>query len=202
MRQEVQNKIIEAARKVFYEKGYSGATMRDIAKTADVNLALLHYYFRTKDAIFEIVLNNAFALLYKKLRSALESDNDIFGKIKLMVLGYITTAIDHPLLPSFVMRELAVNPSQIPAVINLHKSQMNEIINQFYNHIREAGQKGIIWEIQPEQLCMDIQALSLYPYIAKNLLIRVVFAGEKEYKEMIKTRVESVSNFIINNLKL
>ena len=54
METSVEEKIIDAAREIFFEKGYNGATMRDIASKAEVNLALLHYYYRTKEKIFEI----------------------------------------------------------------------------------------------------------------------------------------------------
>ena len=79
----VEEKIIDAAREIFFEKGYNGATMRDIASKAEVNLALLHYYYRTKEKIFEIVLNQAFVTLFKRLNKIFTSNVDIFHKIEL-----------------------------------------------------------------------------------------------------------------------
>jgi len=60
----VEQDIVEAARKVFQEKGYKEATMRDIAAEANINMAMLHYYFRSKDNLFYIVFDEAFKMLY------------------------------------------------------------------------------------------------------------------------------------------
>ncbi|MDR1671868.1 MAG: TetR family transcriptional regulator, partial [Bacteroidales bacterium] len=92
MVQNAENKIIEAARQVFYEKGYNGASMRGIAQKAGVNYALLHYYFKTKDKLFEIVFKEAFSMLFRQLSEALASDANVFDKIRLMITGHVRTA--------------------------------------------------------------------------------------------------------------
>jgi AcrR family transcriptional regulator len=68
-----------------FTKKDNGTTMPNIAQMAGVNLALLYYYFRTKDRIFEIIFNEAFSLLFKRLSKALATDTDIFEKIKRMI---------------------------------------------------------------------------------------------------------------------
>ena len=51
-----EEKILEAASKVFTEKGFAGTRTRDIAEHAGINLALLNYYFRSKEKLFEQVM--------------------------------------------------------------------------------------------------------------------------------------------------
>ncbi len=204
MKQDVEKKLIDAARELFYERGFTGVTVRDIAGKADVNLALLHYYFRTKEKIFEIVFKDAFALLFRKLNKALTSDKSLFEKIGMMVAGYVSTGIKYPRLPSFVMNELAVNTELMLSIINEHKdkSVLNEHFEHFYAEIEEAKALNVIKkEIDPNDICTDIQALSLYPFIAKDCLMYSVFSDTKAYDRMLKERIKHVADNIINSIK-
>lgn len=202
MKQDVEKKIIDAARELFYEKGYMGTTVRDIAGRAEVNLALLHYYFRTKDNIFKVVFDEAFSLLFGKLNKALTSDKTIFEKIELMVAGYVTAGMKYPRLTSFVMTELSINRELMLSLLNTHKdkSMLNKNFERFYAEIEKAIECKMIKEITPGNICTDIQALSLYPFIAKNCLLHSVFSDEKAYNKMMKERIKHISSLIIKNI--
>jgi AcrR family transcriptional regulator len=83
--------IINAARKVFQEKGFKEATMRNIADEAKINMAMLHYYFRSKENLFYIVFDEAFSQLYEQVVKVLSSEEfDIFEKIRNIVNEYIS----------------------------------------------------------------------------------------------------------------
>jgi AcrR family transcriptional regulator len=204
MEKNVEQKLIDAARELFYEKGFMGVSVREIAKKADVNLALLHYYFRTKDNIFKIVFDEAFTLLFSKLNKALVSDKGLFEKIEMMVASYVAVGIKYPRLPSFVMNELAVNPELMLSIIDTHKDKsiLNRNFECFYAEIEDAIANKIIKNVGPNSICTDIQALSLYPFIAKNCLIYSVFSDEKAYNKMLKERVKDIANTIINSIKI
>ena len=85
-----QEKILEAAKKVFVRQGMSGARMQDIADEAGINKALLHYYFRNKELLFEVIFNEAAAELFPKINFIFESDMPLFEKIENFVGEYIT----------------------------------------------------------------------------------------------------------------
>ncbi|MDR1407477.1 MAG: TetR/AcrR family transcriptional regulator [Tannerella sp.] len=204
MKQSVENKIIEAARIVLYEKGYNGAGMRDIARKADVNYALLHYYFKTKDKILEIIFREAFSLLFQRISKALYSDEDLFGKIRLMVSGYIRTARKYPQLPGFVMNELAVNPHLMMPVLKRMKEQNGvvRLFDNFYREIEQACRDGLIRKVNPGDLCADILAMSLFPFIAKGCLAELIYEDEKAFDRMIKQRIRHTGDMIINSIKV
>ena len=77
-----EQKIKEAAKKVFIKKGLSGARMQDIADQAGINKALLHYYFRSKEKLFEIIFDESVQVLMPQLNSILEKDAPVLEKIK------------------------------------------------------------------------------------------------------------------------
>lgn len=198
----VEEKIIDAAREVFFEKGYSGATMRDIASKAEVNLALLHYYYRAKEKIFEIVLNQAFVTLFKQLNKVFTSNVDIFHKIELMVESYISVGIKHPQLPGFVVHELEVNKKLVQPLILKYKEEQNanKSLSVFYADLQNAIDSKIIKPIDIDSLFIDILSLSLFPFMAKNFLSGIVL-DSKKYKHFIKERSKHVSSFIINSIR-
>ncbi|MCD8031558.1 MAG: TetR family transcriptional regulator [Bacteroides sp.] len=204
MEKSVEQKLIDAAREVFYEKGYNGATVRDIAKKAEVNLALLHYYFKTKDKIFEVVFQEALELLFTKLNKALVSDTHLFEKITLMVSSYISTATKHPQLASFVVHELSLNSEFMWRAIasQTGKQAVNANYKKFFKEVKAAADNGLIKETDPKVLCMDILSLSLFPFMAKNFLLNFLYPDSKSaFNSMIRNRAAYVSNLIINSIK-
>lgn len=198
----VEEKIIDAAREIFFEKGYNGATMRDIASKAEVNLALLHYYYRTKEKIFEIVLDQAFVTLFKRLNKVFTSDVDIFHKIELMVESYISVGMKHPRLPGFITHELEVNKKLVEPLILKYKEEqnVNKNLSIFYADVQNAIDSNIIKTIDVDSLFINILSLSLFPFIAKNFLLGIVL-DNKKYSHFVKERSKHVSSFIINSIR-
>ena len=198
----VEEKIIDAAREIFFEKGYNGATMRDIASKAEVNLALLHYYYRTKEKIFEIVLDQAFVTLFKRLNKVFTSDVDIFHKIELMVESYISVGMKHPRLPGFITHELEVNKKLVEPLILKYKEEQNanKNLSMFYADVQNAIDSNIIKTIDVDSLFINILSLSLFPFMAKNFLSGIVL-NNKKYSHFVKERSKHVSSFIINSIR-
>ena len=111
MREEsTEEKILAAAKKVFLSKGMAGARMQDIADEAGINKALLHYYFRNKEKLFEVIFAAAAQQLFPTINSIFESDIPLFEKIEKFCEEYITVMIENPYLPLFVLYEMSNDP--------------------------------------------------------------------------------------------
>ena len=108
-----ESSILDAAKRIFQNKGMDGARMQEIADEANINKAMLHYYFRSKELLFEAVFTNAFALLAPQLNAILNDDSSIEEKIKKFTFNYISFIIKHPYLPNFIIQELNRNPDFI-----------------------------------------------------------------------------------------
>ena len=103
-----EEKIKEAARRVFTEKGYSGTRTRDIAQEAGINLALLNYYFRSKQKLFEEIMLEKVIKLFGGLSTVFyNSDSSLEEKLDEVAELYIDMLLKNPLLPTFVLSELA-----------------------------------------------------------------------------------------------
>ncbi len=105
-----EEKILAAAKKVFIAKGMAGARMQDIADEAGINKALLHYYFRSKEKLFEMIFMEAAQKLFPKINFIFESDVSLFEKIENFCEEYITIMSENPYLPLFVLNEISRDP--------------------------------------------------------------------------------------------
>ena len=101
-----EEKILQAANNVFQTKGMAGARMQEIADKAGINKAMLHYYYRSKQRLFEAVFNNTFSLLAPQLNNILNDDSSIEVKVRNFTSNYIGFVIKHPYLPNFIIQEL------------------------------------------------------------------------------------------------
>jgi AcrR family transcriptional regulator len=192
--------IIVAARKIFQEKGFKGATMRDIAAEANVNMAMLHYYFRSKENLFFLVLDEAFRLLVEKIVTVLTNDKlDIFEKIRTIVREYITFFAEKPYLPQFIMGEMIRNPEWIGQRMFENMSFMI-VFRTFSEQLEKEYEKGTIQHISALSLLLNIISLCVFPAVVKPLV-----SGENKasvFNLVIENRKTEVADFIIKAIKV
>jgi AcrR family transcriptional regulator len=193
-----ENQILDAAKTVFQSKGMDGARMQEIADSAGINKALLHYYYRSKQLLFEAVFKHAFSLLAPQLNKILNDDSSIEDKIRNFTFNYITFVINHPYLPNFVLQELNRNPGFAQT---LRHTEGFPNIEKFKNQLNTEIEKGIFKPIQAEQLFINILALNVFPFIGKPLLKTLLNIDDASYKQLIENRKIEVSDFIINSIK-
>lgn len=191
--------ILNAAKEIFQQKGMDGARMQEIADKAKINKALLHYYYRSKQLLFEAVFKSAFSLLAPQLNKVLNDDSDLFEKITKFTDSYITFVIKHPYLPNFVIQELNKNPD---FVMKLRAQENFPTIDKFKQQVTDAIKEGIIKPIEAEQLFINIIALNLFPFLGEPLLMALLNVDKKSYTQLLQDRKAHVADFIINAIKI
>lgn len=190
--------ILEAAKSVFQSKGMDGARMQEIADKAGINKAMLHYYYRSKQLLFEAVFKNAFSLLAPQLNAILNDDSSIEQKIRNFTSNYISFIVKHPYLPNFIIQELNRNQDFI---LQLKDNQNFPNTEKFKNQVDEDVAKGLIKPISGEQLFINIMSLNIFPFVAKPLIMALTNANDNRYQQLMEDRKTEVANFIINSIK-
>ncbi|MEN8885942.1 MAG: TetR/AcrR family transcriptional regulator [Winogradskyella sp.] len=190
--------ILNAAKQIFQTKGMDGARMQEIADKAGINKALLHYYYRSKQLLFEAVFKNAFSLLAPQLSAVLNDDSSIENKIKNFTSNYVSFIIKHPYLPNFIIQELNRNPEFI---LKLKENKDFPNLEKFKIQLTKDVSDGIIKPISAEQLFINILALNIFPFVAKPLIMAFTNTDNKSYNRLMENRKTEVSNFIINSIK-
>ena len=194
----VEQRILDAAKHVFITQGMAGARMQDIADAAGINKAMLHYYFRNKEKLFETIFAEAFENLFPKLQSILESDQSIFKKVELICIEYINQMQAMPYLPIFVLSEVNRQPDEF---LKKMFGKRRPPIKAFADTIEMAIQQKEIKPIHPLQLLLNIISLSIFPFMAKPLLQHVSGISKKQYDAMMEERKKMVPQIIIQSIK-
>lgn len=193
-----ESTILNAAKSIFQRKGMDGARMQEIADEAGINKALLHYYYRSKQLLFEAVFKSAFSMLAPQLNKVLNSDDSLNDKIKGFTKNYISFTIKHPYLPNFIINELNRNPEFIQ---KLASEKQFPTIHKFKQQVAENVENGTIKPIKAEQLLIHIISLNIFPFIASPLLKGFLSINDTEFNLLMEERATEVSNFIINGIK-
>jgi len=195
-----EEKIIIAARTVFLQKGYTGARMQDIADEAGINKALLHYYFRSKEKLFEVIFREAFDLLIPKVVDIFASDMHFFNKLRGFIATYVNLAMENPYIPLFVLNQLHTHPEQFRKPFGAIAKRVP--LPQFREEIAKAVQQGIIRPVDPHQLIMHIMSLCLFPFIARPMFQLVMQVNDAQFRDMAEARKEAVAEFVIQAIRV
>jgi hypothetical protein len=194
-----EQRILAAAKKIFTTKGMTGARMQDIADEAGINKALLHYYFRDKDKLFELVFLAEAQKFFPKINSIFNSDDHLFAKIESFVNEYIDELQQNPYLPWFVLNEINRDPDQFMYKIwgkeNLPKP------GKFLDQIETETKKGTIKKTSPIHLLMNLLSMTIFPFVAKPMLTRNLRISDAQFRILMEERRKTIPKFIIDSIR-
>ncbi len=193
-----EQKILDAARQVFFDKGMAGARMQDIADAAGINKAMLHYYFRNKEKLFQTIFTEAFENFFPKLSSIVDSGENVLTKLEMLCVAYINQIQSMPYLPLFILSEANYQPE---AFLKKMWGTRKPPVKAFINMIETAVNEGKIKRVDPFQLIMNIVSLSIFPFMAKPLMQYVTGINKKQYDAMMEERKKMVPQLIIQSVK-
>ncbi|HEY9048478.1 MAG TPA: TetR family transcriptional regulator [Ohtaekwangia sp.] len=189
-----EEKIKEAARKVFMTKGYAATRTRDIAEEAGLNLALLNYYFRSKEKLFEIVMMEKIQKLFGILAPVLNDESTTLEqKIEQVVNNYLDMLQVNPDLPLFVMSEIRNEPERFA-----NKIQAGKLIRDSYM-VKQLKEKRP--DINPLHFIVSLLGMTLFPFIAKPVLESAMNISPKAYQTMMEERRDYIPRWIKSMLK-
>jgi AcrR family transcriptional regulator len=197
-RKATEDKIFEAARDVFHEQGYGGARMQEIADRAGINKALLHYYYRSKDKLFEAVFHVSAMRVVPQIIGVLTAEMPLREKIERFVHTYIDQIVANPHVPGFILQELRRNPNRLRQFVG---ALARDKFAGLAQDIEEAVARGEIRPIEPPHLLANIVGLCVFPFIARPMLQTVVGFDDAAYDAFLEARKHEVTAFILNALE-
>ncbi|MCF6342961.1 MAG: TetR/AcrR family transcriptional regulator [Bacteroidales bacterium] len=188
-----EEKIIAAAKKVFILKGIDGARMQEIADEAGINKSLLHYYFRSKDKLFDRVFSDSFIPVVKTINLVFEKFQDIDSLVEGFVRHYITMLRENPYIPHFIIHELNRNPDRIVEQIQSSSVNLNRIMEIISKDVE--GHK--LRPFKPVHVLVNIVALCVFPFVARPIIQGFLLNdSETEFREFIEERTQHIISFV------
>jgi AcrR family transcriptional regulator len=194
-----EEKIKEAARKIFLHRGYAATRTRDIAEEAGLNLALLNYYFRSKEKLFDIIMMENLQHFIEGIKDILNDNRtSLEQKIEAIVNNYINLLMHQPELPLFVLHELRSHPKELVSKIDRDK-----FINRSYfmQQLKEAMNQGKVAAINPLHFLMNIVSLTIFPFVASPILRNIGGLKQQEFNMLMEERKKLIPVWIKTMMK-
>jgi len=196
---QTEEKIFESATEVFIEKGMDGARMQDIADHAGINKSLLHYYYRTKDHLFNAVFEMIAGQMFKKFAPVFDENLSLEEKIRFFFREHITFLQKNPRLPGFLMNEMHRNPERIKKF--LQTVDIQKLWTTLESQHKEELAK---YNLNPEtipQFMTSVAAMSVFPFIAKPIVGSLMEKMGYNFDEYLEERKVYAAEFVINAMK-
>lgn len=195
--------ILQAAEKEFLEKGYSGAKTTAIAEAAGVTHAMFHYYFRTKDKLFEKIVAEKMDQL-KDLMFAAIGNPELPLKDRIIqgVESHFDFIAANPLLPRFLFNELYLNRDRIEGAKGRLIGIANSCINDLQSAIDNEAARGGCRKAEARMVLLDIISLNIFPFIVEPVLNGILASTNESFESLLEQRKKENVNTILGKLNL
>lgn len=196
--ESTEQKIFDAAHEMFTQKGMDGAKMQEIADRAGINKALLHYYFKTKEKLYETVARAVIGRAVPVIRQVFEGDQALEDKIRHFVGFYIDLISRNPFIPVFIISEVNKHPERFFETIFPKEMPRPEV---FFQQVEAEALAGRIRTIDPRHLIVNIISLCVFPFVGKPLIRLILGMSPAEAKAFMEARKTEVVSFVLAALR-
>lgn len=178
-------RIKHAARKVFLEKGYAATRVRDIAEESGLNLALLNYYFRSKEKLFDLVMQEKFHEFVGIVQQVVTSElTSLPEKVQQIANSYIDLLLSQPDLPVFLFNELRLNPEKMPEMQYFKQALQTSPFNrQLREHIADLQP-----HVDPFQFLLSLLGLIVFPFVARPMVQTIAGLDDAAFAALMHQR--------------
>lgn len=186
-----EEKILKAAEEVFIRDGYDGSRMQDIADVAGINKALLHYYFRSKDKLFEKVFDAKIQGFFPQVDEVFNQNIPFIDKIYFFIEGYIELLRKNPYLPLFVLN--TVNSKDKSEFIKKMPIVLSRRLAESY---QTDLKKGTVRALNPAQFIMSLMGMCIFPFLAKPILLDMFHADNVTFDALMQDRIQELKMYV------
>lgn len=166
-KQSKEQQILAAAEQEFLTKGYDGARTTSIAQAAGVTHAMLHYYFRTKEQLFERIVDDKFATMSHSMVAIMGDPSlPIVERIKGGIAAHFDFIAANPLLPRFVINEIVSRPERYEVLYKRAGFVVNSVYNSLQAEVDSAAERGEMEKVDIKMLFISIMSLNIFTFVA------------------------------------
>lgn len=200
---DTESRILQAAENEFFEKGYAGARTASIAEAAGVTHAMLHYYFRTKDKLFERIVSEKISILGNIIISAIgDEDLTLEDRIRQGIERHFDFIAANRDLPKFIVNEVLTRPDVVEMMKCNIQNIVNNLLNSFQHEIDAYAAKGLCRQVNARMLLIDIVSLNVFPFMAAPIVLGAIGDSYNSYDEFLALRKTENVETILNKLKI
>lgn len=191
----MERHIVEVARQVFIEKGFAEASMSDIALRAGINRPVLHYYFRTKERMFEAVFADIVCSFLPTIHQIVLQDKPMAVRVAEIVEIYFDVMQRAPLLPVFAVREVQRDATHLYRTIL--KMETGQYIRQIEEALRSEIARGRMRKVPIEFVFYTFYGLLFAPFLSRPITDLAFGTSEEGFPDLLSKWKEQVINQIV-----
>lgn len=192
-----EEKIKEAAKKIFLEKGFTGATIRDISKEAGLNCALMNYYFRSKEKLFASVFEEMLHLFFQGMTTVLHKPISLKEKIIELIEHDFQMFKRNPSLCIFILNELHRDPDHLVNIIQAAKTQATLL---FERQLKEAIDQGIVRPVKTQHVLGLLLSNTQFIFLGKAITMSTWQMNDEAFNAYADDHKQFITEMIINFL--
>ncbi len=180
---KMEEKIIQAARTLFMKNGFAETNMSDIAAAVGINRPALHYYFRTKEKMFQAVFGNIILSLAPELQCIVLQDKPISERIQQVVDAYYHIFSANPHLPLFIAREM---DRDMPHLVNTVRDlQLEGYFHNIINSLENEMERGKLKRVPLPFVFFTLYSLLTFPFLTKNFSLMALCEKRGDFEKML-----------------
>ena len=181
--ENLETKIIEVAKQQFIENGFAETSMSDIAAKVGINRPGLHYYFRTKERMFQAVFGEIVLFLLPKIQDiVLQKDKPVTERVGGVIDAYFEVFSENPRLPLFVMRE---SNRDVNHLINtLADLRLERNFLEIARSLQDEMDSGRLKPVPLRFVFFTFYSLLIKPFVMKDLCASLFLEKGESFEEM------------------
>lgn len=195
MAESTEDRILKIARKKFVQKGFAATRMQEIADEAEINKAMLHYYFRNKEKLYREVVRYTLSSVIPVLSKAIEGKSEFWDRMDNLVGAHINILMDQPDIPIFILSELSQKQDVILEEIRTHNAYVGPLQSLLGQTMIEM-QQGKLKQVNPMHLILNVMSMTVFPFVAKPIFSEVMGITDDNFKNLMKERKDIILRFI------
>jgi AcrR family transcriptional regulator len=189
-----EQQIKHAASALFLKKGYAATTTRDIAGASGTNVALISYYFGSKEHLFTEIMLEQMQMFAAGLGAIVnDPSTDLQEKYRLIANAYLDLFEQRPDLPLFLLSELRQEPEALIQKVGIANALKNSVL---FRQVAEAAQDGSMAATHPMHVIMNLLSMLAFPFIAKPLIQGASGLSDRAFRSLMQERRELVPLWI------
>ena len=196
-----ENAILETAEKLFLSKGFASTSTTEIAREVGCNQAMVHYYFRTKDRLFEAIFEKKVKMLATELVQISNEDIPFEEKLRKKVESHFEMIERNHRLPFLFFSEMNSNPDRLNSVREKISDLPKAAIRLFEKELNAEIEKGKVRPMKIHDLLMTIISLNMTLFLAEPLFKTITNISDHEYAQLVKRRKQDNVDIILKSIK-
>ena len=197
----MEQAILQAAERLFQQKGFSLTSMTEIAKAAGCNQALVHYYYRTKENLFEAVFEKKAAVFFEGFTTIDAASSSFEESLRRKIEAHFDMVRANPQLPFLIINELTTNPGRIESLKERIGKIAAGVFSPLEARLKEEIAAGRIRPISAYDLVINMLSLNVMFFLASPILRSSLALSDEEFELVVRDRRRESVEAILRSLR-